>query len=186
MIGFFKENDRESIIDLWRRTFNDCEDYINNYINAFSENIIVCRLDGVVIGMVSLLDICVGEHKGGYIYALAVDEGYRKQGIATCILEFAQEKMLNEGCEFSVVVPEPYNYLERFYKNLGFNYELPLYKSVVLPNHSTEQVNITPVNKDEYYRIRKTQLGVVVHSKKIFEYVYEDLISDGFQKLKSI
>ena len=123
MIGFFRESDRKSVVDLWLKTFNDGETYINNYIDVFNSNLIVCRINDAVVGMVSLLDVNVGEHKGGYVYALAVDEEHRKQGIATHLLTFAQETMLNKGYDFSLVVPEPYENLENFYKKRGFTCE---------------------------------------------------------------
>ena len=184
MIGFFKENDRKSIVDLWRRTFNDSEDYINNFINVFGENIIVCRLNDRAVGMVSLLDIFIGEQKGGYIYALAVDEKYQNQGIATRILAFAEEIMLKKGCKFSIVVPEPYNCLELFYKKLGFCFELSLYTTIIQSKNISGEIDIASVCKDEYFHVRKAQPRIIAHSKRFFEYVYDDLILDGFQFLE--
>lgn len=184
MIGFFEESDRKSIVNLWRCTFNDGETYINNFINKFNSNIIVCRVNDAVVGMLSLLDVFVGQHKGGYIYALAVDEEYQKQGVATRLLSYAQEIMVSRGYEFSVVVPEPYNLLEAFYKKRGFVCELPLHKSVIKSRTGVGEADVLPVDKDQYYRVRSVESNLIIHSKNFFEYVYEDLSSDGFRFLK--
>ncbi len=184
MVDFFKESDRVNVIDLWQRTFGDDRTYISNYIDTFAENIIVYRIDDVAVGMVSLLDVCTSECKGGYIYALAVDKKHRKQGIATRLLSYAQEIMSDRGYDFLLVVPEPYDSLEKFYKKLGFAFELPLCKLEIQAQDVAEEVAVACVGKDEYYRFRRTQPNTIFHSKRFFEYVYEDLNLDGFQFLR--
>ncbi len=184
MVDFFKESDRKSIVAVWQRAFGDNENYVNHFIDASCADILVYRVDNVVVGMVSLLDIYVNGQKGGYIYALAVDKEYRNQGIATRLLSFAQEVMLKKQYSFSVVVPEPYCSLEAFYKKLGFDCELPLYKSAIQCNRVAGKATVVSVDKDEYYRVRTSQANTVIHSKKFFDYVYDDLISDGYQFLK--
>ena len=184
LVGFFEQSDRKSVVDLWRRTFDDNEDYINNFINLFGEKIIVYRVDGITIGMLSLLDVSLNGYKGGYIYALAVDKQYQKRGVATSLLTFAQETMLNSGYKFSILVPEPYDSLEAFYKKFGFDCEVSLYTTVIEENSFAGTANVVPLNEDEYYYFRKIQPNVLVHSKKMFEYIYEDLNSDGFRFLK--
>ena len=184
MIRLFEEKDRKDIVDIWQNAFGDSEKFINDFIDNSGAKIFVANADETTVGMVSLFDVCVGENKGWYIYALAVEEKYRGNSIATNLLSFVENKMLDNGYKFSLVVPEPYDTLKDFYQKLGFTNEISLYTTEVLKSTPTTALKIEPANLEEYRLARLSSRGTVCHSKKFFEYVCKDLLAEGYQIFK--
>lgn len=169
--------DRMQIAKIWQESFGDTEEYINDFLDRGIAVTLVYREQTEVVGIVSILDVCVGDKKGGYIYALATRSDRRGKGVAGKLLEYADRLLTANGYSFSLVVPEPYARLEEFYKKRGFTGELPLFVTRFDRTVQNEKAVVECASTDEYFEYRKSQAGVVCHTRGFFDYVCDDLNS---------
>lgn len=113
--------DREDIITLWEICFGDSREYIEFFFeHMVKEDTVLCRRHGGKV--VSMACIIPAKIRGGgkcekinYLYAVATLPEYRKQGMATSIINHIYEKC---GCSL-VLCPENVE-AESLYKKMGF------------------------------------------------------------------
>ncbi len=90
--------------DIFKPGFNDeLRDYINEIWDAENKDIIVAEKDGIICGYACVQYIDKPENS--YIYArkfyeveeFGVDKAFRRQGVATELIEFVREDAKNHG-----------------------------------------------------------------------------------------
>lgn len=184
LVSLFEERHRKQLVSIWKEAFSDSEEYINKFLDLSCAKTYVYCDDDLVVGTVSVFDVCLENKKGAYIYALAVDSKHRGRGVASSLLEFVQETLLLNGYDFSLVVPSPYECLESFYKNRGFVKELHLGVSEFHRSDKESAFTYQKATVHECKLARKSKQNTVLHSNEFFDYVYDDMISDGAEVLK--
>lgn len=184
MIGLLEEQDRKTVVDIWTQAFGDTQDYIYRFFNLSGATTYVYRENGLVLGFVNLLDVTVNEKKGGYVFALAVDEKYRGRGIGSKLLEYVDITLTNNGYSFAIVIPEPYNKLKQLYCSCGFDDEIYLFTTQFKKAEQTKDFRITKASAEETFNAWQTRKNTVCHSKEFFRYVYADLIDEGSRFVK--
>ncbi len=109
------------LVSLWKTVFGDSEDYIRllvPYLDNF--DCYAVKENGKIVSAFYLLpsEIKVGSiiYKGGYLYAAATYEKYRKKGYMSCLIKEAINNKKNE-LDFISLVPASeglYSYYGRF------------------------------------------------------------------------
>ncbi len=133
------DSDRDSIIELYLRTFPDNEKAIVSKlaIDLLDERTtpetlsLVVETDGAVVGHIAFSPVKIvnNDHLLGYTLApLAVLPEYQKQGIGTQLVESGKKSLLETGTHILFVYGDP-----DYYGRFGFNAEeaeqnLPEYK----------------------------------------------------------
>lgn len=97
----------------------DSEDNLKSLVANNPESILVAEDQGKIIGTVFIIPY--GE-KVSYLFRLAVKQAYRKQGIASTLIEKAEEIVGQVGTtELGLYVDSGNMNLHAFYKKRGFN-----------------------------------------------------------------
>lgn len=111
---------------LWKKTFDDGEDYIDDFYRycAQPENVLVLLEDGVLRSMLALLPVTVALPDGtsassSYIYALATDPAARKQGFGRMLLQYVDFYLGEQGVDCVTTVPAEAS-LHKFFATVGF------------------------------------------------------------------
>jgi len=98
---------QEGIINLWSKTFGDTHEYVEGFIDAFSDKaeFLTKEVNSETASMLCMIECSLSGRKGKYIYACATDEKYKKSGFMTELLEKAKDKAQKDGYDFLVLVP---------------------------------------------------------------------------------
>lgn len=116
--------DYDSVYDLWINTpgmglnnIDDSRDGIEKFLRRNPETCFVAETDGKIVGVI----ICGNDGRRGYIYHTAVLPDYRKQGIASELVESALSALEREGiCKAALVIFEKNSLGNAFWESLGF------------------------------------------------------------------
>ncbi len=184
LVSLFEERDRRSVVDIWSQAFSDTEEYINHFLDFSGAKTYVYRENDTVVGMFSVFNVEAHGKKGAYIYALAVEENYRRKSVATRMLEFADEIFFDKGYAFSIVVPEPYSKLEVFYKKQGYENEIALSAEEIDKKDFKGPFKIQIADASEYLSARNMNTNALKHDERFFKFIYEDMKNDGAEVLK--
>jgi ribosomal protein S18 acetylase RimI-like enzyme len=96
----------------------DSEDNLKSFISKNPQSILVAEEQGKVVG--NIIIIPYGK-KVSYLFRLAVKKEYRKQGIASSLIEKAEEIVGQVGTtELGLYVDSGNINLQEFYKKRGF------------------------------------------------------------------
>lgn len=162
MIQFAEDRYHSQIKTLWQRAFGDTDELIEFYFSNRhkNENMLIFLKDGVVAAMLTMfpLTIKAGEQNfvGRYIYAVATDEKYQRQGISTRLLDYAHQWMKENKEKVSVLVPQSKELFE-YYRKRGFK---TVFKIDTLDIHSDEMskdfqsLECVPCDLKKFVRIR--------------------------------
>lgn len=124
-IRAYREGDEAAVVALWNvsvtaRPWNEPLSAIRRKLEVQREMFLVAEVDGRVVGTT----MAGYDGHRGWIYSVAVDEHYRRRGIATALIHEA-ERLLNEaGCPKVnlQVMPDNPGAVE-LYKSLGYAIE---------------------------------------------------------------
>ncbi len=121
----FQAADRQALIDLWLRVFPD--DPPHNEPTAVldaklrvDDLVFVAELDGQIAGA------CMAGYDGhrGWLYAVAVDDAYRRQGLGRQLVLHAVERLQHLGCiKINLQIRADNHAVADFYRDLGFKVE---------------------------------------------------------------
>ena len=118
----YQPRDREAVVDLWARSglvvpHNDPLRDIERKCRVNPEWFLVGVLDGHLVAS------CMAGYEGhrGWINYLAVSPGYRRQGIATQLMQKAEALLKKAGCpKINLQVRETNQAVIAFYERLGY------------------------------------------------------------------
>jgi len=118
--------DMYQIRNLWKRSFDDQEAYIDYYFsNVAARNQIFVAKDGTkIVSMVHLNPYTLAEttagttayKKGGYIVGVATEPEFRRQGIMSMLMKHVLVYAAENNYDHIYLMPEK----EIYYKGLGF------------------------------------------------------------------
>lgn len=114
---------QEAVISLWRRCglvvpWNDPERDIGRKLKASPDLFFVAESNDKIIGS------CMAGYDGhrGWVYYLAVDPDYRRQGIGRLLMDEAEKRLLALGCpKIDLMVRENNTAVLEFYQRIGYN-----------------------------------------------------------------
>ncbi|MBD5395114.1 MAG: GNAT family N-acetyltransferase [Lachnospiraceae bacterium] len=100
MIRAMKINDYNAVFDLWMQTENmglreldDSKEGIGAFLKRNPDTCFVAEKEGKIVGVI----LCGNDGRRGYIYHTVVHRDYRKQGIASRLIENAVLALQKEG-----------------------------------------------------------------------------------------
>ena len=121
-IGILHSQDAEQVVDLWRRSearasVTDNVDDVTRIIDLETTECFVARAGKRIVGTV----IAAYDGWRGNVYRLAVDPGYRRQGIGLKLLEHAQGAFDRWGVRrVSALVEQEHEWATAFWTAAGF------------------------------------------------------------------
>jgi ribosomal protein S18 acetylase RimI-like enzyme len=122
----YLEKDEARVIALWEEVFPDSppwnvpKDDIARKLKVQRELFFVADINGEIIGTA----MAGFDGHRGWIYSLAVDEEYRKQGIGKALMKRVEKDLRAIGCtKLNLQVRSSNSGVVQFYKNLGYNIE---------------------------------------------------------------
>lgn len=127
--------DREAVIDLWKRVFPDDPPH-NEPASVLEAKLEVDDLLFVVDNGDQIVGACMAGYDGhrGWLYAVAVDENYRRHGIGRDLVLYAIERMRQLGCiKVNLQIRADNHAVADFYRDLGFEAEDRLSMGLLLP-----------------------------------------------------
>ncbi len=111
-----------AIIDLWQRSeltrpWNDpASDFVRALENPTS-TVLLAEDGGTLVGTV----MAGYDGHRGWLYYLATDPGHRKQGIAKCLIDAAENWLAARGCPKVELMVRTGNPAAGFYENTGWD-----------------------------------------------------------------
>jgi len=124
-IRHYQERDRQQLIGLWTNIFDDAgphnnPQYMLNSKLAMDDKIYIASQEDQVIGAI----ISGYDGHRGWLYSLAVNKNFQRQGIGRQLVEFAVEKLNAAGCaKVNLQVRGDNKEVVVFYRSLGFTIE---------------------------------------------------------------
>jgi len=123
---FDKKKHQEQVISLWNGIFgyhahhNAPELVIEKKVSFNDGLFFVAVKNQTVIGTI----MAGYDGRRGWIYAMAVDPDYQKQGVGSSLLSFAEEKFRKMGClKVNLQIMEENQEVENFYQSRGYKTE---------------------------------------------------------------
>lgn len=176
--------DIEKLKKLWELSFGDPKVFINFYfVNRFEpENTLLLLKKQEIASMLTKIPVKLvtptGNYEGAMFYAIATHPEYRKQGLATQLTEFANDGLIKEGKEFSVIVPASQE-LFKFYLKQGYEESFLIRQTKLdfqeIAKYDDEPVNhckITPITPS-YYNQKRREL---LKGKNYIDYAENEII----------
>lgn len=117
--------DKPALFALWESAFGDTRETVEAFFRlcAAPENILVAQADGKVRAALYLLENQLQVHndvcRAAYIYAAATERDYRKNGLMTALLTFADEIAARRQFDFFFLTPADKG-LFSYYGKRGF------------------------------------------------------------------
>lgn len=119
----YLEKDEAGVVALWEEVFPDSppwnvpEEDIARKLKVQRELFFVAELKGKIVGTA----MAGFDGHRGWVYSLAVDERYRKQGIGKALMKRVENDLRTIGCtKLNLQVRSTNTVVVDFYKNLGY------------------------------------------------------------------
>ena len=118
------EKDTDSLRFLWLTVFPSDAIFFEYYLKFASfENIVVCSDDENIISMLNMLpcELISGRDliRGSYVFSIATMPKFRNKGVASEVINFSHQLMLEREMAFSALIPAEKN-LFPFYSRFGY------------------------------------------------------------------
>lgn len=162
MIEIAKEARIEQLKEIWRKCFDDPDEYIDFFMeNAFNLSVpVVCVKDNVAVGVIYLFACEIGRtgKKAYYWYAGGVLPQYRKRGVFREIAEYILKFAGDEGAlSFLYAMPG----LRDFYKKSGLEETYYSFDIELETGNTKIKSGITrgELTAEEYIKLRDDAFG---------------------------
>ncbi|MFA5536992.1 MAG: GNAT family N-acetyltransferase [Bacillota bacterium] len=130
------KEDLATLKTLWALTFNDPKPFIDFYFaNRFNpENTLLLIREQQITSMLTKIPVGLvtpeGKFDGAMFYAIATHPQFQKQGLATFLIEFANQGLVEAKKDFSVVVPANRG-LFGFYLRQGYRESFSIVQRII-------------------------------------------------------
>jgi len=122
----YKDEDHSALIELWEICFpsdppwNKPADVIRRKLTVQPELLIVCLVDGRVVGSV----LAGFDGFRGWVNKVATHPEYQRRGVASLLMKMAEEKLAAMGCpKLNLQVRAENAAVIEFYRKLGYEIE---------------------------------------------------------------
>ena len=122
----FRSGDRIAVIRLWENTFPD-DPYWNDPVDIILRKL--ARKDDLfLVGLIrdKVVAATLAGYDGfrGWIYHLAVDQSYQRQGIGLLMMKKVEETLIEMGCiKINLQIRSSNQDVINFYKSIGYSIE---------------------------------------------------------------
>ena len=187
------DNNKSQLIDLWRTSFNDSEEFIKLFFDRVykKENALFIEKNGKIVSALQMLpypmSFCGKQVATSYISGACTHPDFRNRGVMRQLLSQAFARMLPNGIFFSTLIPAN-PWLFDYYARIGY---APVFqystKEIILPEFIPSKeikVDIVSEYKEEVYSYLNKKLAerpcCIQHTTEDFEVIMADLaISNG-------
>ena len=187
------DNNKSQLIDLWRTSFNDSEEFIKLFFDRVykKENGLFIEKNGKIVSALQMLpypmSFCGKQVATSYISGACTHPDFRNRGVMRQLLSQAFARMLPNGIFFSTLIPAN-PWLFDYYARIGY---APVFqystKEIILPEFIPSKeikVDIVSEYKEEVYSYLNKKLAerpcCIQHTTEDFEVIMADLaISNG-------
>jgi len=142
---------------LWKQAFGDTDAEIDFFFRTgFSENRCLCAVvDGQVAAALYWFDCTVWSEKVAYLYAIATEKAFQRQGIASQLIRFTHDHLKSKGYCGAILVPSEES-LFAFYEKSGYT----AFSSIgeFTCQNADTAVPLSKISKADYIRLRKAYL----------------------------
>ena len=125
-IRAFNPEDSGEVIRLWEKIFPDSPAHndpvrdIQNKMNVQPELFLVALVDFQLVGT----SMAGFDGHRGWVYYLAVDHDFRRQGIGSALMKKAEELLVKAGCpKLNLQIRADTAAVRAFYEKLGYQFE---------------------------------------------------------------
>lgn len=122
----FTPPDRERVVLLWNDVFpnstehNEPRGAIDRKITTNDDLFFVAVVDDAIVGTI----MAGYDGHRGWLYSVAVDNGYRRQGVGSRLVRYAEVALAKLGCpKLNLQVRANNSSVTAFYESLGFQME---------------------------------------------------------------
>ena len=122
----YRASDQDKIIDLWQTVFPDALPHNDPLLDIHRKQAIQPELFLVACDGESVVGTCMGGFDGhrGWVYFVAVQPEFRRQGIASGLMHQLEARLLNLGCpKLNLQVRDTAPEAVLFYEYLGYSVE---------------------------------------------------------------
>lgn len=171
------KEDLPDLSGLWQKAFGDTpEDVENFYSTAFSFDRCLVAEEQNPVGGIYWIDAQISGQKVAYLYAFAVAEECRGQGIGKTLLEKALETLKGEGYAAAILVPGEKK-LCAYYEKAGF----VTFERVRTPEICAPGLPVKKVTPDAYFAQRQKMSPAVGWGEEALTYLgrFCDLYAGG-------
>ena len=179
---------KQQIIDLWKVSFGDSDEFIQLYFDRVykEENTLVIKKDGRVVSALQILPYEMTYFRAmipvGYICGVCTAPSERGKGLMNQLMIKALEEMRGRGYALAVLIPATpglFDLYRRFGFENVFDYGL---EEVTCEKHlrGTQMTRIGRIGADHqkifaYYRLKQCEREYcVLHSEEQFETIRQD------------
>ncbi len=141
---------------LWKRCFDDTEDYLDLFFTAAYDPSRCCflRREGRLAAALYWLDGTFQGQKIAYVYAVGTDPAFRGQGLCRELMEKTHAALSRQSFAGAILVPGS-EALRNMYQKIGYTNCTAI---DFLPCRAGEKVPMRRVEKEEYAALRRTFL----------------------------
>ena len=141
---------------LWKQAFGDEDAFLDDFFRtAFSPD--RCRaltVHGQLAAALYWFDCTYDGQRLAYLYAIATDEAFQKQGLCKALMENTHRHLQTLGYQSAILVPAGET-LFSFYERLGYRNCTYVKEFTV---QSTEPIGLKQIDAAEYARLRTCYL----------------------------
>ncbi len=126
IIEFESSEHRKQVVDLWQEVFGYEADHNSPELVIDKKVTFNDGLFFVAINQQQIVGTVMAGYDGhrGWIYSIAVQPSYQKQGIGSELLSFVQDKLSSLGClKVNLQIMEGNEKVQRFYQANGYTVE---------------------------------------------------------------
>ena len=161
----------DSLIRLWERAFGDSAEFVTEFLKLLPEIGIgyAAAFGEKTVGMAYCITGLTLKGAGdeircGYIYAVATDENFRRQGIAETLCRRCAEEARRSGCEIMLVSPANDRLFDYYGRIIGTDRVLKRQARIYVPeNNNTQMPKIKALSAKEYNALREKLLAGTPH-----------------------
>ena len=144
--------------NLWKISFHDDDVFLDHFFRTgFSPDRCRCMVNeaGRLLSVLYWFDTEYEGETFAYLYAVATDPEYRRQGLLRYLMEDTKELLKSRGYAGILLVPGD-DSLRQMYRTMGF--ETCTTVSTVICTSQPETIPIHAVDREEYGRLRRARL----------------------------
>lgn len=119
--------DETEVKRLWKEAFGDGDDFIDSFLIRYysRHRMLGIERDGRLVSMLHLLPFQSELGRTVYVYGVATEEAFRRQGYATELLREAVRTCRERGDDALMLIPDS-DHLRGYYANAGFGGDMPV------------------------------------------------------------
>lgn len=149
--------DIPALRQLWKQAFFDDDGFLDRFftVGYSPRRCRILRKEGTVASVLYWFDCFLGKEKFSYLYAIATEKSYQRQGLCRALMESTHRHLQSLGYRGAVLVPGEAS-LFSFYQTLGYRSFCPMTQSTIPAG--AEKAVLTHLTGEEFTQRRNKLL----------------------------